>query len=147
MLSSSVILPILSLSDLLCRKCMITLIFLDRLYSTVVDIGMVLELYHLDSESICFCGAGALCSGRWRNIRRIFPPGVVSASAKRGEGRVSVLKQPRWRFSGALEAQRFNLYLRHVFYTNLYHTKLCSSFGTWVVTLDLESTVSFLLDW
>ena len=42
------------------------------------------------------------------------------------------------RFSGALEAQRFNLYLRHVFYTNLYHTKLCSSFRTSVVvTLDL----------
>ena len=39
---------------------MITLIFLDRLYSTVVDIGMVLELYHLDSESICFCGAGGI---------------------------------------------------------------------------------------
>jgi len=63
---------------------------------------------------------------------------VVNASAKSGEGRASVLKQPRWRFSGALEAQRFNLYLRHVFYTNLYHTKLCSSFRTSVVvTLDL----------
>ncbi|RLN23196.1 putative PKHD-type hydroxylase [Panicum miliaceum] len=47
-------------------KCMITLISLDRLYSTVVDIGMVLELYHLDSESICFCGAGAFSSSSQR---------------------------------------------------------------------------------
>nr|CAB3502337.1 unnamed protein product [Digitaria exilis] len=42
------------------RKCMIILIFPDRLYSTMVDIGMVLELHHLDSESICFCGAGGI---------------------------------------------------------------------------------------
>ncbi|KAL6608008.1 hypothetical protein ACP70R_041071 [Stipagrostis hirtigluma subsp. patula] len=40
------------------EKCMITLMFLDELCFTVVVIGMVLELQLLDSESICFCGAG-----------------------------------------------------------------------------------------
>jgi len=39
---------------------------------------------------------------------------VVNASAKRGKGRVSALKQPRWLFSGVLEAQRFSLYVGHL---------------------------------
>lgn len=50
----------LSFSDHLLRKCMTTHIFLVGLYSTMVDTGMVLELLHLVSESICFCGAGGI---------------------------------------------------------------------------------------
>ncbi|GJN40225.1 hypothetical protein PR202_gb29409 [Eleusine coracana subsp. coracana] len=48
--------------------------FLDKLYFTMVDIGMALELHHLDSESICCCGAGAA-------------PEVVPAGHRLGWGR------------------------------------------------------------
>jgi hypothetical protein len=37
---------------------MITAMFLDEPCFTMVVTGMVLELHHLASESICFCGAG-----------------------------------------------------------------------------------------